>query len=174
MRLITQFFRLSVCAITLVWLVGPQAQEQPKLLGENTDWVAYELNSGENKICYIASEPLKSNPDMENRGSTWVLVTHRPIANIKNEGSVIAGYPYAVGARVSILIDTKKFEMFTKDNGAWLGSPKEESAIVTAMKRGRRMSVVGYSNSGVTTTDEYSLLGFTASYRRISSECGVR
>lgn len=147
------------------------AQSEPRVLDTHRDWVSYVFNNAEGKVCYIASEPLESSPTLEERGETWVTVTHRPAADIKNEVGVIAGYVYQTGTQVNVIIDTEKFEMFTFEDGAWLRTMKEEVTVVEAMKRGRRMTVVGYSNTGVTTTDKFSLLGFTAAHRAISKEC---
>tara|TARA_B100001123_G_C14704289_1_gene786619 strand:+ start:72 stop:575 length:504 start_codon:yes stop_codon:yes gene_type:complete len=147
------------------------AQSEPRELDTHRDWVSYVFNNAEGKVCYIASEPLESSPTLEGRGETWVTVTHRPAADIKNEVGIIAGYVYQTGTQVNVIIDTEKFDMFTFEDGAWLRTMQEEVTVVEAMKRGRRMTVVGYSTTGVTTTDKYSLLGFTAAHRAISKEC---
>ena len=78
---------------------------------------------------------------------------------------------YQTGTQVTVIIDTEKFDMFTHSDGAWLRTEQEEVTVVEAMKKGRRMTVVGYSGAGVTTTDKYSLLGFTAAHKAISTEC---
>lgn len=149
------------------------AQIEPRQLDTHRDWGSYVLEGADGRMCYIASEPLESSPSLQDRTSTWVLVTHHPSDNIKNEVGVIAGYQYQSGTQVNVIIDTEKFEMFTHGDGAWLRTPEEETTAVDAMKKGRRMTVVGYSSSGITTTDKYSLLGFTAAHRKIGKECGV-
>ena len=149
------------------------AQTQPRQLETHRHWRSFVLDSTQGKICYIGSEPLESSPNMQSRDRTWVLVTHRPVENVKNEIGVITGYQYRLGTEVNVVIDTEKYVMFTQGDGAWLRNVEDEAKAVAAMKRGRRMTVVGYSNTGITTTDKYSLLGFTAAYRAISKECGV-
>ena len=147
------------------------AQSEPRALGTHRDWVSYVFDNAEGKVCYIASEPLESEPVLEGRTETWVTVTHRPVVDIKNEVGVIGGYVYQTGTQVNVIIDTEKFDMFTHANGAWFRTMQEELTVVDAMKKGRRMTVVGYSSAGVTTTDKYSLLGFTAAHKAISKEC---
>ena len=150
------------------------AQTEPRALDIHRDWKSYVLDNPDGKVCYIASGPLESSPEIQDRAkNTWVTVTHWPSENVRNEVGVVAGYVYQTGTQVSVVIDTEKFELFTRDNGAWLETPEQEIAVVEAMKKGRRMTVVGYSSSGVTTTDKYSLLGFTAAHRAISKECGA-
>lgn len=165
-------FLVLLSAILSVPL-ATSAQTEPRQLDTHRDWNSYVLDGTDGKVCYIASKPLESSPRLGDRTSTWVLVTHRPSGNVKNEVGIIAGYQYQSGTQVNVIIDTEKFEMFTDGDGAWLRTLEEETTAVHAMKKGRRMTVVGYSRSGITTTDKYSLLGFTAAHRTIGKECGV-
>ena len=160
-------------SVSLIIPLSLAAQSEPEKLGSHRYWDAYVFDGEEGKICYIASGPLESTPAIEDRGETWVLVTHRPSATVENEVGVIAGFNYQEGTPVNVIIDTEKYELFTKADGAWLRTAEEEAEIVAAMKGGQRMTVVGYSRDGVTTTDKYSLLGFTAAHRAISKACGV-
>ncbi len=151
--------------------VGTSAQPQPELIATHEDWDVYELMADGGKICYIASDPTESEPDVPGRSETWVLVTHRPSLKIKNEVGVIAGYEYQPDTSVTAIVDSKRFEMFTQADGAWLRTREEELQMVTDMKRGKRLTVVGQSSGGVTTTDKYSLFGFTAAHRDASKAC---
>ena len=45
------------------------------------------------------------------------------------------------------------------------------SAVVDAMKKGERLIIEGTSSKGTLTKDTYSLKGFSAAYRAISSKC---
>ena len=164
-------FLLLIAAV--VAPIALLAQPEPRVLDTHQDWNSYVLEDAEGKVCYIASDPLESSPDIAERERTWVLVTHRPAANIKNEVGVIAGYEYQEGTQVNVIIDSEKFQLFTQGDGAWLRTPQEEITVVEAMKKGRRMTVVGYSSAGKTTTDRYSLLGFTAAHRAIGKACAL-
>jgi len=43
--------------------------------------------------------------------------------------------------------------------------------LVDAMKKGERLIIEGTSSKGTLTKDTYSLKGFSAAYRAISSKC---
>ena len=43
--------------------------------------------------------------------------------------------------------------------------------IIDAMKAGKEMNVVGYSQRGTETTDSYTLIGFTKAYDALQNEC---
>ena len=147
------------------------AQNEPELLSTHKDWSAYVFHDGAGKVCYMASAALESSPAIENRGDVWITVTHRPNAKIENEIGIIAGYEYQADSGVNALVDTKKFELFSQGDGAWLRTAEEESEMVQDMKKGRRLSIVGISTAGTTTTDKYSLIGFTAAHRAITKAC---
>ena len=160
--------------LTTTVLCAAAWTQEPQLIKTYRDWDSYLLESEAGKVCYIASEPLESKPEVAARGQAWVLVTHRAGADITDEVGIIAGYDYQVGTPVTAIIDTKKYDLFTKADGAWLRTPEEEAKMVFAMKKGKRMTIVGSTRNGITTTDKYSLLGFTAAHREISKVCNIQ
>jgi hypothetical protein len=171
---VLQYLRSLRCALVLALCVSAPlcfAQAEPELLSTHKDWAAYIFSDGAGKVCYMASAPLESSPDIDGRAAAWITVTHRPGASISSEIGVIAGYQYQTGSGVNALVETKKFALFIEGDGAWLRTTEEELEMVADMKKGRRLSVVGVSMAGDTTTDKYSLIGFTAAHRAITKAC---
>jgi hypothetical protein len=72
---------------------------------------------------------------------------------------------------VDVSIDGKKFKLFTIEGRAYAESEEDDVAMVRAMKRGRKMTVVGTSSRGTVTTDSYSLSGFTKTKNLIDKTC---
>ncbi|MEM0907210.1 MAG: invasion associated locus B family protein [Pseudomonadota bacterium] len=72
---------------------------------------------------------------------------------------------------MTVDVDGKTFNLFTKDDGAWVEAPADEQSLVAAMKAGRSMTVKGRSARGTATTYTFSLSGVTAGTNRIASEC---
>lgn len=163
----------SLTASLLLWCLAwsPLGLAQIEQIGVYRDWDAYVLQEGNSRICYMLSVPTDMEPKNVRRGEVYFLVTHRPADNIRDEVSVITGYTYAPDSTVTARIDRNEYELFTRDDGAWLREPGDESRMVQAMKRGERMIVVGNSNRGTRTTDTYSLFGFTAAHNAISERC---
>jgi hypothetical protein len=62
------------------------------------------------------------------------------------------------------------FTLFTHDETAW-AYDEDDAKLVTAMKAGSEMVVVGTSSRGTRTTDTYSLMGFTNAHEAITGEC---
>ena len=84
---------------------------------------------------------------------------------------VIAGYRYKPQSDVSLTIDGKTFKLFTIEDRAYAESEEDDGRIITLMKRGLRMTVVGISSRGTKTTDTYSLSGFTKTKAVIDKAC---
>ena len=72
---------------------------------------------------------------------------------------------------MTVKIDKRKFTLFTIEDRAYAESEEDDDAMITAMKRGTKMSIVGTSSRGTVTTDSYSLAGFTKTKSIIDKTC---
>jgi hypothetical protein len=90
---------------------------------------------------------------------------------VTSEISVKMGYPFAEGAKVTATIGTAKFDLFTKDEGAFVEKPEMEGKILEAMKGGNSMKIEGKSARGTATSDVYSLNGLSDALDRAAKEC---
>ena len=145
----------------------------PELLGNYQDWTAFKMEDGGQTTCWMATKPTEALPENVRRGDIYLMVTHRPDQNVKNEVSVITGYTYEPGSNVTARVGSDSWSLFTQGDGAWLRDPQDETEMVDAMKAGASIVVEGRSNRGTDTTDTYSLYGFTNAHKAISEACGV-
>lgn len=170
----TVLFVIFVACLVASGPIGARAVA-PKLLGTYKDWSALMLVQGGEKQCYMVSEPRKVSPKGVKRGKIHLMVTHWPARKILNEVSVVTGYPYKKGSEVKAAVrKSKTFTMFTSEDRAWANNADEDKAMVKALKAGASLTVTGTSTRGTTTTDVYSLSGFSAAYRAISKACKVK
>ena len=58
-----------------------------------------------------------------------------------------------------------------QDGFAWMTSKKLEKKMIKTMKKGSRIMVTGYNQSGSQAKDHYSLLGFTKAYNATVANC---
>jgi invasion protein IalB len=147
------------------------AQTTPTLLQKFNDWAAYGT-TGDTKICFAVAQPQDSSPKGAKRGPIFFYISRYPAEQVANEISVKMGYPFKPGATVTVSVGGQKFELFTKDEGAFIEKPEQEASFVEALKRGNSMKVEGSSVRGTKTTDTYSLSGISDALNRIASECG--
>ena len=146
---------------------------QPALLGQYGDWGAYTASPGGNKVCFALAKPktTKTEPEGRKRDQSYVFVSTRPAEKVKNEVSVIIGYPFKTSSDATAEVGTAKFAMYTKDDGAWIKNAGEEARMVDAMRKGADLTVKGTSGRGTQSTDQYSLKGLAQALDKIEQEC---
>ena len=149
----------------------PTLAQEVTLLQKYNDWTAYAA-VGSPKVCFAVAKPKESLPKAIKRGPILFYISRWPADNVVNEISVKMGYPFADGAKVSASVGSDKFELFTKEEGAFVEKPETETKLIEAMKGGTALKIEGRSVRGTSTTDNYSLSGLSDALERIAKECG--
>lgn len=149
---------------------APAFAQEVKLLQKYNNWSVYTAD-GSGKVCFAVSQPRSSTPKNVRRGPIYFYVSHYPADKVTGEISVKMGYPFAPGGKVTLTIGTDKFELFTKDEGAFVEKTEDEAKLVEALKSGSSMQIKGRSARGTNTSDTYSLSGSTDALDRLAKEC---
>ena len=149
------------------------ADAQPTLLGQYGDWGAYTASPGGNKVCFALAKPksTKLEPAGRPRDQSYIFVSTRPTEKVKNEVSVIIGYPFKASSDATAEIGTAKFAMYTEKDGAWIKNVAEEARMVDAMRKGADLTVKGTSGRGTQSTDQYSPKGLAQALDKVEQEC---
>jgi invasion protein IalB len=147
--------------------------EQAVLLGQFGDWGAYKASPGGKKVCFALSKPTAAvtEPANKKRDPSYAFVSTRPSEKVKNEISVIVGYPQKSGHDASAAIGSANYVLYTQNDGAWVKNAAEEPKMVEAMRKGHDLIVKSESNSGTKTTDTYSLKGISEALDKVAEEC---
>ena len=76
------------------------------LLGQFGDWGAYTANPGGKKVCFALGKPNASttNPSGRPRDPAFLFVSTRPSEKVKEEVSVIIGYPFKPGSEAAVQV----------------------------------------------------------------------
>jgi hypothetical protein len=143
------------------------------LLGQFGDWGAYTANSGGRTLCYAIAKPSSqaTQPSGRPRDPAYVFISTRPTENVRNEVSIIVGYPFKPGFEATVDIGSNKYAMFTQNDGAWVKNPAEEARMVDAMRKSADLVVSGESGKGTKSTDRYTLRGLGQALDRVAQEC---
>jgi len=165
--------KLIISGAVFMLCSSVQASE-PKLIGKHGDWTAYMFMENNSKVCYMVSQPKKTEGNYTKRGDVFALVTHRPAEKSKDVFSYIAGYSYKPGSEATVTVNNQNFRLFTQDDSAWAPDEAIDNKIADAIKRGNSLVVKGASARGTTTIDTFGLSGSSSAYKAISSECGVK
>lgn len=146
---------------------------EPTLLGQYGDWGAYTASPGGRKMCFALAKPKTSvtEPAGRSRNQTYMFVSSRPADNVRNEVSVMIGYPFRTTSDATAEIGGNKFAMYTCSDGAWIKNVAEEARMVEAMRKGADLTVKGTSGRGTQSTDQYSLKGLAQALDKVEQEC---
>jgi hypothetical protein len=146
---------------------------QPTFIAQYGEWGAYTGNSGGRQVCYVFAKPASSatQPANRPRDPAYIFVASRPAENVKNEISIVVGYPFKPGYEASADIGSSKYPLLTQNDGAWVKNPAEEARMVDAMRRGADLVITGESGRGTKSTDRYNLKGLAQALDRVAQEC---
>jgi len=147
--------------------------EQAVLLGQFGDWGAYKASPGGKKVCFALSKPTSAvtDPAGRNRDPSYAFVSTRPSEKVKDEISIIVGYPQKSGQDATATIGSANYVLYTQNDGAWVKNAAEEPKMVEAMRKGHDMVIKSVSTSGTKTTDTYSLKGVSDALDKVAEEC---
>jgi len=146
---------------------------EPTLLGQYGDWGAYTASPGGNKICFALAKPKtsKTEPAGRSRDQSYMFISSRPADSVRNEVSVMIGYPFKTSSDATAEIAGAKFAMYTQNDGAWIKNVAEEARMVDAMRKAADVTVKGTSGRGTQSTDQFSLKGLAQALDKIEQEC---
>ncbi len=147
--------------------------DQPTLLGKYGEWGAYSATPGGAKICFAIGSPGSSqtNPPNRPRDPAHLFISTRPAEKVKDEISVIIGYPFKPNSEATVAIGPANFTLYTQNDGAWIKNAAEEVRMVEALRKGSDVVVKGTSAKGTQTTDTFSLKGLAQAIDRVDQEC---
>ena len=144
-----------------------------EVLGTFDNWSAYSYDDGTDRVCYMASQPTKSQGKYSRRDDVLLIVTHRPKDKTFDVVNVVAGYTYKSKSTPQFTVDKNKaVELKPHETTAWAKNSETDAKLVADMKKGTLASLVGTSARGTKTTDTFSLKGFSKAYEAINKACG--
>jgi hypothetical protein len=138
-------------------------------IGQYNAWGAYTYQGGSGKVCYVLSVPTDKQPTSLDHGNIFFSVSQMPGKNVKFEPQFISSYDFKDNSKVTVSVDSKSYQMFTRGKLAWLENAALEPELVAAMKAGSAMSIKAVSKRGNPTSYGFSLSGVTAALDSINS-----
>jgi hypothetical protein len=145
-----------------------------KPLGTVGAWTAYLAENKAGKVCYLMGHPEKSEPAAMKRKPAMAMITHRTEDNVSNVVSFAEGYPLNEENDVIVEVGPEKFPLFAKSDTAWARTADLDRSIVGALTKEKHAVVKAAPKKGRTTTDTYSLSGFSKALALIDKACDVK
>lgn len=166
----TRWLRTAAFATAFVVGIGTAASAAT-LVKTYRDWSLFSHEQTDKKICFAATQPKDSTPEGADREGVFFYVSAWPKDGVKSEISVRLGYTIKKGSTVKVSVGSSSFDLFAKDDKAFVADPTEELKLIEAMKRGSSMKVEATSDSGSSTADTFSLMGISAALQGLSNTC---
>ena len=147
----------------------------PKQLGEYHAWTAYTMSDGKGEICYVVGSPKIQEPAKLKRDA-HLLITHRPADKAFNVVSVepAPNFAFAKGSDVTVAVDKQSFDFFTANDTAWSRDSDTDKAVVTAMAKGKELTIKAKPARGTDVSDTYVLTGFGDALAAIDKACKAK
>ena len=167
MSLVNKITALLFC----LFIVSEASAQEIKKVGKFKDWETIVVTDGSNKLCFAQSKPVLQSPK-KNPREARLFISFRPADKIKDEVSITSGYQYNAQNSITAKSGKNKIKFdVKKENFAWIGDTGLERKMVNVMKKGSRIMITGYNQSGSQTIDHYSLMGFTKAYNTAKKSC---
>jgi hypothetical protein len=143
---------------------------KPVLLDTFHDWGAYKAQ-GKEKTCYALASPKERAPSTLKRDQAYVFISSRPSEKVRNEVSIIMGFPLKDNGETKAEIGSASYELIGKGTNAWIKNAAKEPQLVEDLKRGAKLTIKEASSKGGQSTDSYSLAGLSQALERVQKEC---
>lgn len=146
---------------------------QPTLLGQYADWGAYAATPDSGKVCFVLAKPASSKtiPANRRRDPAYLFIATRPADKVRNEVSVVLGYPIQQNTDATAEINSIRYAMYTERDGAWIRNLGDETRLIEAMRKGSELTISGTSKNNAKSVDQYSLKGLSQALDRADQEC---
>tara|TARA_B100000963_G_scaffold59001_1_gene47043 strand:+ start:1101 stop:1607 length:507 start_codon:yes stop_codon:yes gene_type:complete len=151
--------------------ISSLSAQEIKKVGKFKDWESIVVINGSQKLCFAQSKPVLQSPKKTAREAR-LFISFRPADKIQDEVSITSGYEYNKQNSVIAKSGKHKIKFDIKEQSfAWIADTKVEKKMVNVLKKGSRIMVTGYNQSGSQTIDHYSLMGFTKAYNTAKKSC---
>ncbi len=161
----------TIILLFLAMSLTPLNAQEIKKIAKFKDWETIVVTSETAKLCFAQSKPVLQSPK-NNAREARLFISFRPNEKITDEVSITSGYEYNVQNTILAKSGKNKIKFdISKDNFAWITNNKIEKKMIGVMKKGSRIMITGYNESGSQTIDHYSLMGFTKAYNSAKKNC---
>ena len=151
------------------------AEGQPTQLGTFGSWNVYASDTANGRVCYALAVPKERLPANLTRDPGYFFVSTRPKENVRDELSVVLGFPAKEGADAQLVVGKSTFVATPKTQGstfvAWLKNPQENAAVIEQMKKNPLLSLKVTSKRGNALTENYALAGFGQALDQVKKAC---
>lgn len=156
---------LRLFALTAVLLSAPLAARDS--LGVFGDWAAFK--DAKPLRCYAIAKAQGKPP-----APAYATVSNWPGKQVRGALHIVLSRDVADKAGARLVVGGKRFTLVAKGRNAWAKDPREDAAIIAALRSAARMSVSADGAKGGTFTDRYALTGIATAMDAATVGCATR
>lgn len=163
--------RRLVLAIVITSAVSAApAVAEPTAVGRFKDWAVFTEKSGDDLICYAATEALTKSPSKANHGAVWYYVTSWKSGKAKAQPSIKVGFDFKSGSSPKAKVGRSSWTLFPAGPEAF-AEDADDPAIVEALRKGANLVVDGTSARGTKVSYKFSLSGSATAIDKAAEAC---
>ncbi len=151
------------------------AEGQPTQLGTFGSWNVYASDTANGRVCYALALPKERLPANLTRDPGYFFVSTRPKENVRDELSIVLGFPAKDGSDAQLVVGKSTFvaapKMQASTSVAWLKNPQDNAAVIEQMKKNPLLSLKVTSKRGNALTENYALAGFGQALDQVKKAC---
>lgn len=162
-------FRRSLLACAIACGAVAPAAAARDTLGVFGRWAAFRDDGP--RRCFAVAEPARPL-----RGGGWrpfAAVSTFPEAGLRSQINIRLRNRKLRGAPVFLSIGQRRFRLIAGGSDAWARDPRQDAAIVSAMRSGSSMSVETRGLNGRAFADVYALRGAATAIDAAALGCAV-
>ncbi len=152
-------------ALAALALAAPLAARDS--LGVYDGWAAFK--DAKPLRCYAIAKAQGTPP-----APAYATISNWPDRKVRGALHLVLSRAVADKSSVRLVVGEKRFTLIAKGRNAWAKDPRDDAAIIAALRSAARMSVSASSAKGGTFTDRYALGGVATAMDAATVACAKR
>jgi hypothetical protein len=150
-------------------LMLPTAAVARDALGVYGQWGAFR--DDQPARCFAIAVPADRFAPAQPRWRPFASIATWPGSKVRNQFHIRMSKPRKPGSNPTLTIDGRRFTLVAAGPEAWAPDAATDTAIVTAMRAGRRMVATGRADDGSRIVEVYELSGAASAIDAATLAC---
>ncbi len=148
----------------------------PKQVKKFSAWAVYKYKLNNHLVCYALSAPISVSGSKLSKSRSYFLISRRPdlASNDDNllEPQFLSGYKLKANSNVKLNVISKQikgkdFNMYVRNECAWLHLPRQERDLINSMQKGAKLNATAISDKNIKTSYSFSLMGLVKALHEV-------
>lgn len=158
----------------LLWSLGnPAVWAADRTVARYKDWVVFEGEGADGRVCYAASEANEFSPRDIAHGEVWFTVASFASRKAIEQPGFSGDAPLNRAASARAITGDIRLPLFVDEREAFVRLAADEKKLVSAMRKGADLRIEAQHENGQRLFYRFSLAGVTDSLAAAARQCGL-